>query len=538
MNMKLIQRMRLPLLVGTVAALLVSGPSAMAQAIYGQILGTVTDATGAAIPNATVVVTDIGKGTSVTLTSNDSGEFTAAHLIPDTYNVKVSAAGFKGYEQKGLLIHADDSGTVKAVLAVGGSDQVVSVDADAVAQLKTDRADVATTFTSAELQELPIPDHNFTNLQLLLPGAVQLGWAHAASENPQGSKQIQIDGQAFGGVNFTLDGTDNEDAILGIIVVNPNSESMTEAKLITQNYDAEFGKAVAEVASVQTKSGTNAFHGSLFDNRESNANLARDPFTGFANGQKVPYGTGLKNQFGGSIGGPAIKDKLFFFADYQGVRQKSAGVGVGTVPTLLALQSCTGAVNASNGAPGCDFSQYLNATNAEGNHQLYNNTGAAIGTTANGAAFAGNIIPLSALSPQAVNLFKLLLANGKTPNQAGINSAGLRNNYSGNGTGIFNSNQWDVRGDYNITQRVHIFGRFSRFTDVLFGRQPVWCSRWTWTGYCRFRRYLEGCERFSRRGRGHRHQLEAGDGRTYRLLPLQHHYEQERSGQHEPSLPG
>jgi hypothetical protein len=471
MNIDFKKRMKLPLLVGAVVALLASGPSAQAQAIYGQIQGTVTDATGAAVPNATIIVTDAAKGTSSTLTSNGAGEFTADHLIPDTYNVKITATGFKGYEQKGLQVFADGSVAVAAALTVGGSDQTVTVDADAIPQLKTDRADVAVNFTAQELTELPIPDHNFANLQLLLPGAVQLGWAHAASENPQGSKQIQIDGQAFGGVNYTLDGTDNQDAILGIIVINPNSESMSEAKLATQNFDAEFGKAVASVETVQTKSGTNQFHGTLFDNRESNANLARDPFTGYntSTNQKIPYSTGLKNQFGGSIGGPVIKDKVFFFADYQGVRQKSSGTGVGTVPTLLALQSCTGAVNASNGAPGCDFSQYLNATNAEGNHQLYNNTGATVGTTPSGAAFANNILPLSALSPQAVNLFKLLLANGKSPNSTGVNGAGLRNNYVGNGTGIFNSNQWDVRGDAVISQKIHLFGRFSRFTDILSG---------------------------------------------------------------------
>jgi hypothetical protein len=458
--------MRLALSVALCSALFACGQSAMAQAVFGQILGTVTDPTGAAVPNATVVVTDVSKGTVVTKTSNGAGEFTVDHLIPDTYNVKVSATGFKGYEQKSLLVFADGSLSVSAVLSVGGSDQVVEVDADQVPQLKTDRADVATNFTSQELEQLPIPDHNFTNLQLLLPGAVQLGWAHAASENPQGSKQIQIDGQAFGGVNYTLDGTDNQDAILGIIVVNPNSESMSEAKIATQNFDAEFGKAVASVVSIQTKSGTNKFHGTLFDNRESNANLARDPFNGFnsATGKAIPYGTGLKNQFGGSIGGPVWRDHIFVFGDYQGVRQKSNGVGTGTVPTLKALQSCTGAI-----AGGCDFSDYLNATAAEGNHQIYNNTGAAIGAVANGAAFPNNVIPVSALSPQAVNLFKLLLANGKTPNTPGINNAGLRQNYTGSGTGIFNSNQWDIRGDANLNQKVHIFGRFSRFTDILSG---------------------------------------------------------------------
>ena len=450
------------LLAGALVLFAGSGSNAAAQAIYGQILGTVTDATGAAVPGATVTVIDVSKGTSVNLQSNDSGEFTASHLIPDVYSIKVTAPGFKGYEQKDLQVFADTSPKVVAVLAVGGSDQTVEVNADQVPQLKTDKTDVATVFSAQEIGELPIPDHNFTNLQLLLPGAVQLGWAHAASENPQGSKQIQIDGQAFGGVNYTLDGTDNQDALLGIIVVNPNYESMSEAKIATQNFDAEFGKAVASVETVQTKSGSNAFHGTLFDNRESNANLARDPFTVT---KAAGYPSGLKNQFGGSVGGPIWKDKIFFFGDYQGVRQKVGSSGNGTVPSLLALQSCTGAVAASNGQPGCDFSQYLvpPASNGPGRVLYDNSTGIP-------TPFPNNIIPLNRLSPQAVNLFKLLLAGKYTPNViTSSNNNGLTNNYSGTGTGAFNSNQWDVRGDATINGRVHVFGRFSRFTDVLSG---------------------------------------------------------------------
>lgn len=434
--------------------MLPAGPAAFAQAVYGSIFGTITDNTGAAVPKATITVTDVGKGTSQTVTSNDSGEFTADHLIPDTYNVKVEVQGFKTFQQSEIRVFADQSIKVVAGLEVGSTGETVNVNADQVPQLKTDRADVSTTFTSQEIGNLPIPDHNFTNLQLLLPGAVQLGWSHAASENPQGSKQIQIDGQAFGGVNYTLDGTDNQDAILGIIVVNPNYESMSEAKIATQNFDAEFGKAVASVQTVQTKSGSNQFHGALYDNRESNANLARDPFT-VAPGTSYP--SGLKNQFGGSIGGPIWKDHAFFFGDYQGVRQKLGSTGQGTVPSLLALQSCTGASLASNGQQGCDFSQYL----AVG-HPIYDN---ASGVP---VPFTNNIIPLTRLSPQAVNLFKLLLANGKTPNRF-TDQNGLTNNYIGSGRGIFNSNQWDVRGDYQISERIHAFGRFSRFTDTLTG---------------------------------------------------------------------
>ena len=465
MNINFRQQLRASLLATSAALLFASSPCASAQAVFGQILGTVTDPTGAAIPNATVTVTDVAKGTSVTLTSNAAGEFTVEHLIPDTYNVKVAAPGFKIFEQTQLNVVADEAPKVNAILTIGASDQVVEVNADEVPQLKTDKVDVATTFTASQIEELPIPDHNFANLQLLLPGAVQLGWAHAASENPQGSKQIQIDGQAFGGVNYTLDGTDNQDAILGIIVINPNYESMSEAKIATQNFDAEFGKAVASVQTVSTKSGTNQFHGTLFDNRESNANLARDPFTQTPSALSAssPFPGGLKNQFGGSIGGPILRDKIFFFGDYQGVRQKVGSSGIGTVPSLQVLQTCTGAKAASNGQPGCDFSQYLAY-----NHQLYDNSGASGPAP---TAYAGNIIPLNQVSPQALNLFKLLLASGKTPNQnpSNANDNGLYNNYSGSGTGILNSNQWDVRGDATISQRIHAFGRFSRFTDTLSG---------------------------------------------------------------------
>ena len=440
-------------MVGLLSAfvLLTFAPVAYGQAVYGSIFGSVVDGTGAAIPNASVVVTDTGKGTSVTVQSNGSGEFTAEHLIPDLYDVKVTASGFKGFEQKGIQVNADASTKITATMVVGATGETVEVDADAVPQLKTDRADVAVTFNSQELENLPIPDHNFTNLQLLLPGAVQLGWSHAADENPQGSKQIQVDGQAFGGVNYTLDGTDNQDPILGIIVINPNSDSMSEAKIATQNFDAEFGKAVASVVTVQTKSGSNAFHGTAFDNRESAANLARDPFSQSGSG---PIPAALKNQFGGSIGGPILKDKIFFFGDYQGVRQKVGYSTVQTVPTSQLVSSCLS-------GSGCDFSQYVNYGASLGGtsnpYQIYQ---------ANGTPYPNAIIPNSQLSPVALNLFKLL--QPYAPNTSG-SFGGLSNNYSGGGTGLFNSNQWDVRGDYTVNGKVHVFGRFSRFTDILSG---------------------------------------------------------------------
>jgi hypothetical protein len=466
-------RLRRIACAAAVLTALTANPAALAQAVYGSIVGTVTDSTGAAVPNASVVVTDVAKGTSVTVTSNGAGEFTAEHLIPDIYTVKVTAAGFKGFEQSQIQLFADTSTKVTAALQIGGADQTVTVNADQVPQLKSDRADVSTEFTSQEIIDLPIPDRNFTNLQLLLPGAQELGWSHAADENPQGSKQIEVDGQAFAGVAFQLDGTDNQDPILGIIVVNPNSDSLSETKITTQNFDAEFGKAVSSVVTAQTKSGSNTFHGSAFDYRESNANLARDPFSQGPSQLSAtnPFPGGLKNQFGGSVGGPVLKNRAFFFTDYQGVRQKVGIAQVQTVPSAHLVSTCLGQATATNGVAGCDFSEYLAAlptdtTTGIPTGTIYQNvlnpsTGAYTSTP-----YPGNVIPTAQLSPQALALFKLL--QPYAPNTAGSDD-GLKNNYAGSGTGGFNSDQWDVRGDYTLNDRVHLFGRFSRFTDTLTG---------------------------------------------------------------------
>ena len=236
------------------ASLVLISP-ASAQSIYGSIFGTVTDKSGAAVPDATVTVTDEAKGTVVTVTSNASGDYSVAHLIPDVYDLKVEAKGFKSFETKGIQVQADTAPRIDPTMDVGGSTETVQVNARPATDLKTDRADVATIFDQQQISSLPVGDQNFTNLQLLLPGAQKLGWSHAADENPQASQQIQVDGQAFGGTAFELDGTDNQDPILGIIVINPSMDAVAETKITTQNFDAELGKAVSAVVTAQTKFG-------------------------------------------------------------------------------------------------------------------------------------------------------------------------------------------------------------------------------------------------------------------------------------------
>ena len=426
-------------------------PTASGQAIYGSVIGTVTDPSGAAVPNAKVTVTSQTKGTSFSTTSNDSGNYSVTHLIPDTYSVQVEGSGFKSLQFKDINVLADAATRVDGQFQVGGSSETVEVTAEAPL-LKTDRADIATVFTDKIVEDMPIFNRNFTQLQLMAPGSQKIvGWSHAATENPQGGQQIFTQGQHFSGTAFELDGTDNQDPILGIIVVNPNLDAVTEAKVALQNYDAEFGKAVASVVTAQTKSGTNDIHGSAFWFRRSDAEQARDPFTQFqkdpVTGRFIP--PSRWNQFGGTLGGPLIKDKLFGFGDYQATRSAVGVSGLFTVPTSTVVQSCNPATNATSSTPGfCNLSEYLGV--AAGGGQIYDpatgdNTGS--GRT----MFAGNLIPISRISPAAAKILALFPAGN------GL----VLNNFVGSGAGPANANSFDTRIDYVATPSINVFGRFS-----------------------------------------------------------------------------
>jgi hypothetical protein len=448
------------------ASLLLIAP-ARAQSVYGSVFGTVSDSTGAAVSGATVAVKDEAKGTVVTVTSNAAGDYSVPHLIPDVYDIKVSAKGFKSFETKGISVLADTAPRIDPTLQVGGGSETIEVSADQEPELKTDRADVSTVFNEQQVSSLPVGDQNFTNLQLLLPGAQKLGWSHAADENPQGSQQIQVDGQAFGGTAFELDGVDNQDPILGIIVINPAMDAVTETKITTQNYDAELGKAVSAVVTAQTRSGTNSFHGSAYDFRAGNANVARDPYT-----QSAAAGlpAGLKNRFGGSIGGPVLKNKAFFFFNYEAQRQKVGTTASDTLPTTLLTETALGNTVGPSGIAGADFSEYAKQLGSAG--ILYDTTKPYTGSDGltHYRAFPSNVIPKSYLSPQALALLGALEPYTKNVSLTGTGSlGGLDKNFNESGTGLFNSNEWTARGDYTLNEKAHAFARFSRFWDTLSG---------------------------------------------------------------------
>ncbi|HLZ44016.1 MAG TPA: TonB-dependent receptor [Candidatus Sulfotelmatobacter sp.] len=443
-------------------------PSAFGQAVYGSVLGTVTDPSGAAVNGAKVTVTSQTRNTSTETTTNESGNYSVTHLIPDVYTVRVEGTGFKSLEFKSIQVSADSGSRVDGQFQVGGASETVEVTSEAP-QLKTDRADVSVEFTGKQLQELPLYNRNFQSLELLTPGTqILTGWGHAATENPQGSKQIFVNGQHFSGTGYELDGTDNQDPILGIIIVNPSLDTVEETKIATQNYDAEFGKAVAGIMTAHTRSGTNEFHGSGYFYDLDPVDPATNPFTGKASPNNW-------KQFGGSVGGPIIKNKLFFFANYEATRRKSGVSLQTTVPTALFRSTC---LNPSSAV--CDLSEYL-AGGFGGGGQVYNPTGPEGGRTEYNAPIGsctGNCIPQADLQAVDANFTgsglttsESILALLPAPNATGDHN-GTNNNYTANGSGSFNDYQYVGRVDYTMSQRMQIFGRYTHAHFLLSGK-PV-----------------------------------------------------------------
>lgn len=434
----------------SLALLLLASAAGMplhAQAVYGSVYGTVTDHSGAVVANATITVTDVAKGTSVTTQTNATGDYRVQHLIPDTYRVEAEATGFTKQTVENVVVYADTAPEVNLTLTVGSVATNVTVTAGAPL-LQTDRPDVTTILNERAVQNLPNLNRNFTAFELLTPGTTYIGWGPGeGSGNPQRSQSIEVDGQLPFATGYQLDGTDNQDPINGVAVINPNLDAVSEMKVTAQNYDAEFGKAVAGLVTAQTRSGSNQFHGSAFEYRRSDAQQARDPFANAPpNNILAPT---LHNQFGGSVGGPIMKDRLFFFADYQGLREKTGVSTLTTVPTLKAKTTCTSGGN-------CDLSDYLTIG------QIYKPNSLTDASNSGRTPYAGNIIPASDLSPAAINFFKLL----PNPN---VSTTSVENNYAASGSGIFTTNQPDVRVDWRASEKLHLFGRYTFFQGDISG---------------------------------------------------------------------
>src|SRR5436190_1395914 len=316
-------RVTIPLVACIFLVLAVSS-AGFGHAVLIYTTGTVTDPACAAMPNAEIAITDLDCGITDASWTSSELNFTQTHLLAGHYQVKVTAPGFSEFSAS-TEVQVDATTRADAQLRVGTAETTVIVRAE-TPLLKTDRADVSNTLTGNEVEQLPMLNRNVTTLVLALPGSQLNGFQHASSENPQGGLQINVNGQYFYSNGFELDGTENHSNILGIAVINPNPDALEEFKVTTGNYDAEFGNVSGALLQGTTKSGTNQIHGSLFEYLRNDKFNAADPFTSL----KPPL---RWNQFGGSVGGPLRKNKLFGFFDYQGTRRRTGGALITTVPT-------------------------------------------------------------------------------------------------------------------------------------------------------------------------------------------------------------
>jgi hypothetical protein len=411
--------------------------AAHAQAVFGSIVGTVTDPTGAVIPNATVIVTDTNKGVSQNVVTNATGDFTVSRLIPDTYSVKASAQGFEAAQSPAIALTADQTQQVNLQLKPGSAAQTVTVNATPP-PLETSRAEVAQTLDSQQLSTIPNLNQNASQFELLSPGVQRSSFNIAPTQNPEGTQAVEANGSNYGTLGWELDGTDNREPVLGIIVVNPTIDSLSQLRTITEDYPAEFGGAVGGFVVADTKSGGNNWHGDGFDFRRSGEFMARDPFTQFPG---IPFPGQLYNQFGGSLSGPIHKDRAFFFLDYQGVRQRVGTSLTQNVPTAVVRSTCL------SGSGSCNLSQYATSIYDPGT----------------GTTYPASAVPASALTSQGIALLSALPA----PNSGAPGATA--NNYVASGNGNNDGDQADVRFDWQATQDIHAFGRYDYALYRLFG---------------------------------------------------------------------
>jgi hypothetical protein len=385
--------------IAVLAGAITTWPSAAwSQAVNGTLLGTVSDTQGAVVPGATITITETGTNISRTAVTNASGNYIFSNLKDGTYRVAAEVPGFRKLARDGVVVAVNTTVRVDLTLHLGALSEEVAVEA-ATPSLQTDRADTGRLIESKQVTEVPLAfNRNFQGLLVTVPGATRPFRPHSQFFNSQDSLSTQVNGQSRLANNVMLDGVDDNHRSGLLTVLIPSADAIETVSVSTSNYDAEFGRAGGAVTSVTLKSGTNELKGVAFLFGNGDATLAKDYFSG----TKAP--TSYK-QFGAAVGGPIIKDKLFFFVDYQGTRDNLGHVNRHVIPPL----------DFRNG----NFSQastiiYDPATgNPDGTGRL---------------PFPGNIIPPNRISPIAARLLGFLPPPdlAATPGQINYQVVGTR----------------------------------------------------------------------------------------------------------------
>jgi len=422
--LRLLKQIFIPaLLVGAIAGLL--APRCLAQAVaVAQVGGVVSDASGSAIPAAEVKITDIAKGTVRVVHSDDQGRYTLPDLPVGPYRLEVTANGFKSYVQSGIELQVGSNILINVTMQIGSLNEHVEVTAQA-SMVETTANTVAQVIDERRIVDLPLNGRQPTQLVLLSGAALTApGGGMVGSKNYFSSTTISVAGGQANGVNYMLDGGDHNDSMTNVNLPIPFPDALQEFTVQTSSLPARFGLHPGAVVNAVTKSGTNDWHGGLFEFlRNGNVN-ARNTFA-------ARHDTLKRNQFGGTFGGRIIREKLFFFGGYQGTLQRSD-------PPQTISYTATQAVLAG------DFSAIDSGDCVSGGK------GRTLVDPLTDQPFANNQIPVSRFNPQAVGLISKYVPLSNNP--CGKITYGIPSNW--------NEHQVVGRLDWVQNSRHSLFGRY------------------------------------------------------------------------------
>jgi hypothetical protein len=479
----------MPLVLPLFAILLLFCGSALGS-VTASIAGTVTDVSGAAIVGAAVTATNVETGIVQTLHTNQQGYFTFSSLALGHYDISVQQSGFAPFRETGVLLDVNSAVTVDVVLKVGDVKEAVTVSSTA-AHVETTTTQLGEVISGQEMTGVPLVTRSYTDLLSLQPGVssaasgiggggsgsantgsnfIAAGFAVTPVSGDLNAGNLSVNGMREANNGFLLNGAIVQEAGFGGTAVIPNLDSIAEFRIITNNFDAEYGNFSGGQINVITKSGTNGYHGDLFEFLR-NTNLdGRDYF--------VPTrGVYHQNQFGGIFGGPIKRDKMFFFGDYQGNRVVQGQSTKFSVPTPEELggdfsavsNQMTGFVNSGTG-PG----NWASVLSSELGYAVtpgepYYTSGC---TTTSACVFPGAQIPSTAISPIATNLMKYIPANESRSFSTSAFSTRLRddktsgrvdaNSHFGMLSAYYFFDQYNLQNPYTVASSVPGFGSLSK----------------------------------------------------------------------------
>ncbi len=417
----------------TAAFTLAVASSALAQTITGSVNGNVTDASGAVVPNATVTATNVATGVATKTTTNSDGDYNIRFLQIGQYTVTIQQTGFAEQKVGPFALEVNQSAKIDVKLAVGSNTTAVQVSSELQPILDTDNATIASSFTANTIQNLPLNGRNFSSVTEFLPGAVttqpsQMSGQNAIERDTNQGGQVSINGNRNQTNDYLLDGVEINETINNVIGYNPSPDAIQNLTVITSNAGAEYGNVNGGDVIAVLKSGTNNLHGSAFgflENYNLDANSWANNFSGIA---KQPF---TQTIFGGTVGGPIKRDKLFFFADYEGARYHTGGTeATSVIPAAFRAGDFS--------SLGTQLTHYVPGVGQ--------------------VAYAGNIVPVT--NPVATYLF----ANPALyplPNHAATDGI-AQNNYIGSYRQTIRNDQGDVKIDYRYGDRDTMNFRYSQ----------------------------------------------------------------------------